>query len=242
MRTEATAMFTAESIKLLVKDARRRTGRTQLYSVDQDDSRDGVKVSDPTDPDDAIDPDDLNGMKPVQCALLLPPPAQSESWWTALVLGRENDAINPQDALVALAHVAYRLGYARANMATEPVMVGQLHEMVEALYGAPGWAALVSFWQEAAGIQQPRRQPKPDFTPILAAEPDAKVDTPPLPPLPPTPYEIEKGLHRALPEMPERVAAFLLHVPRDPPAWRYQESAGERAEREFLEAQGGWTG
>ena len=209
--------------------------------MDRDDGRDGVKVSDPTDFDDAIDPDDLIGMEPVQCALLLPPPAQSESWWTALVLGRENDAIIPQDALVALAHVAYRLGHARANMSTEPVMVGQFYEMVEALYGAPDWAALVSFWQEAAGIRQPRRQPKPDFSSVIAVEPNGKADTP-LPPLPERCFPLEEGLHWALPEMPEKVAAFLLHVPRDPPAWRYQESTGERAEREFLEAQGGWTG
>jgi hypothetical protein len=47
---------------------------------------------------------------------------------------------------------------------------------------------------------------------------------------------------RELSSMPERVAAFLLHVPRDPPVWRYQESAGERAEREFLQGEGCWTG
>jgi hypothetical protein len=60
--------------------------------------------------------------------------------------------------------------------------------------------------------------------------------------LPPTPYEIEKGLHQALPLMPPQVAAFLLHVPRNPPAWRYQESEGERAERQALENLGAWTG
>jgi hypothetical protein len=49
-------------------------------------------------------------------------------------------------------------------------------------------------------------------------------------------------LHRALPEMPPQVAAFLLHVPRDPPAWRHQESEGERAERQALENLGAWTG
>ena len=57
-------MFTAESLSLLVKDVRRRTGnlpetsgfsrqrsgQTQRHSLDQDDGRDGVKVSDPADP------------------------------------------------------------------------------------------------------------------------------------------------------------------------------------------------
>jgi hypothetical protein len=75
----------------------------------------------------------------------------------------------------------------------------------------------VGLWQEACEIQEPakneKRQPKPSLAPILAAEPDGKPDIP-LPPLPPTPYEIEKGLHRALPEMPPQVAAFLLHAPR----------------------------
>jgi hypothetical protein len=61
-------------------------------------------------------------------------------------------------------------------------------------------------------------------------------------PLPPTPYEIEKGLHRELPSMPPQVAAFLLHVPREPPPWRYQESEVERAQREMLESEGAWTG
>jgi hypothetical protein len=53
---------------------------------------------------------------------------------------------------------------------------------------------------------------------------------------------LEKGLHRELPSMPPQVAAFLLHVPRDPPPWRYQESEVERAQREMLESEGAWTG
>jgi hypothetical protein len=163
-------MFTAESIKLLDKPARRRTDRAQRHFVDQDDGQNGVKVGDPTDPDDVIDPDDLIGTEPVQCQLLLPPSAQSETWWTALVLGRENDAVNPQDALVALAHVAYHLGVARANMGnvrTEPVTAGQLYETVEALYGTPGWAALVSLWQEAAGFRNPSASRNPTLLPSL---------------------------------------------------------------------------
>jgi hypothetical protein len=33
-----------------------------------------------------------------------------------------------------------------------------------------------------------------------------------------------------------------MRAPRDPPAWRYQESEGERAERQALENLGAWTG
>lgn len=119
--------------------------------------------------------------------------------------------------------------------------VGQLHERVEELFGPPGWAVFIELWQEAAGIQQPRRQQKLDRAPILAVEPDRKPDAP-LPPLPANAPLLEEGLHRELPGMPERVAAFLSHVPRDPPVWRYQESAGERLERQALEHIGGWTG
>ena len=233
-------MFTAESIRLLAKPARRHTCRTQQHSLDQDDGRDG-KLRMFRNLTDAIDPDDLIDIELVQCALLLSPPVMSESWWTAIVLGREDDALNPQDALLALAHVAYRLGYARANMSTAPVMVSQLHETVEALYGAHGWAALTACWCEAAGIQQPRRQPKNDRATIIAVEPDGKADTP-LSPLPERCFPLEEGLHRALPGMPPQVAAFLLHVSRDPPAWRYQENAHEKAERQELEDIGGWVG
>ena len=67
------------------------------------------------------------------------------------------------------------------------------------------------------------------------------VLTPPLLPLPSTAYELEESVHRARPEKPERVAAFLLHVPRNLP-WRYQESEAERSERQALETLGGWTG
>jgi hypothetical protein len=97
----------------------------------------------------------------------------------------------------------------------------------------------VSLWQEAADIQQPKRQPKTDCAPILAGDSLPKDDE--LPPLPSSAYPMEEGLHRALPTMPPQVAAFLLHVPRDPPAWRYQESECERAERQALENLGAWT-
>jgi hypothetical protein len=59
--------------------------------------------------------------------------------------------------------------------------------------------------------------------------------------MPATAPLLEEGLHRELPGMPPRVAAFLLHVPRDLP-WRHQESEAERGHRELLESQGCWTG
>jgi hypothetical protein len=93
--------------------------------------------------------------------------------------------------------------------------------------------------RSADPIQEPAKEGKRK-QPSLP-EPHGKLETQ-LPPLPWNAYPLEEGLHRALPSMPERVQAFLLHVPRDPPAWRYQESEGERAERHALENLGAWTG
>ena len=41
--------------------------------------------------------------------------------------------------------------------------------------------------------------------------------------------------------MPPRVAAFMLHEPREPPPWR-EEAAAQRETREELEELGGWCG
>jgi hypothetical protein len=109
--------------------------------------------------DNVIDLDDLTGTEPVQCAFLLPPSAKPETWWTALVLGRENDVVASQDAVLALAHVAYRLGYARfdVGLSHNDMTVEGLHTTIEEHYGGPGWTALVECWHGAAGIAQPTR-------------------------------------------------------------------------------------
>jgi hypothetical protein len=41
--------------------------------------------------------------------------------------------------------------------------------------------------------------------------------------------------------MPPRVATFMLYEPPDRP-WRYSETAGEREQRESMEADGSWCG
>jgi hypothetical protein len=189
------------------------------------------------------------------------------SWWSALTFGKEDDTVSPADAETCLRLVRARLqAYQSVQLADEedhppsqeavtarlmveegkdsgpPATINALHETIESI-GPNAWSVFVELWQEACGIQGPAKndKSKPTGAPIIAAEPDGKADTL-LPPLPERCFPLEEGLHRALPGMPPQVAAFLLHVPRDPPAWRYQESAGERAEREFLEGQGGWTG
>lgn len=117
--------------------------------------------------------------------------------------------------------------------------LSELHEAVQSL-GELAWFEFQRAYYEEAGLK-PKRRPKPDFTPILAMDADAKADTP-LPLLPGNTPLLEEGLHRALPRMPRRVAAFCCMCRPDPRAWRYQESEGERAERQALENLGAWTG
>jgi hypothetical protein len=42
--------------------------------------------------------------------------------------------------------------------------------------------------------------------------------------------------------MPPKVAAFMLHTPREPPPWRYRETGAEREFREQCESDGAWCG
>jgi hypothetical protein len=117
--------------------------------------------------------------------------------------------------------------------------VGQLHEAVQSL-GPLAWFEFQRAYHEAAGLK-PKRKQKLVFAPGPAAEPHNKPDTP-SPPLFTTAYPLDEGLRRALLEMPEQVAAFLLHAPQDPPEWRHRESPDEKALRERLESGGCWTG
>jgi hypothetical protein len=106
-----------EALRAAHDRPQRRRGPLQ-HSPAQDDSRDGATDDDggAADPDDVIDPDDLTKTEPIRCALLLPPPTQSEAWWAALVFGADNADVSPLDAFLALSHVAYHLGRARADM------------------------------------------------------------------------------------------------------------------------------
>jgi len=45
-------------------------------------------------------------------------------------------------------------------------------------------------------------------------------------------------LETTLVQMPRPVQRFMLHLPRDPPLWRYREKASEREQREFMQDQG----
>jgi hypothetical protein len=265
-------MFTAESIKLLAKHARRHTDRARHFDQNID-----VQICEPAppppiadDPNDSPDPDDSARNPDAE----IPPPEMPAEWWTRMALDPDQTPVTATDVQTVFEFISRRLRAPSATTGAIPPLadatpvcvlpsqgggrqtqsnatadvefasvttVGELHESVAQHFGPAGWTALVSFWQQAVGIQQPGRQPKPGCAPIIAVETDRKADTP-LPPLPSSAFQMEEGLRRALPEMPGRVAAFLLHTPRDPPAWRYQESAEERAERQALENLGAWTG
>jgi hypothetical protein len=69
-----------------------------------------------SDPDDVIDPDDIAvgtslpsrseitenpTFSAEDSTVRQAPPAQPRSWWTAIVMGRQDDAVRPQDALLA---------------------------------------------------------------------------------------------------------------------------------------------
>jgi hypothetical protein len=177
------------------------------------------------------DPEDLTATKPIRCAFLLPPSAKPETWWTALVLGRENDVVASQDAVLALAHVAYRLGYARfdVGLSHNDMTVEGLHTTIEEHYGGPGWTALMECWHGAAGIAQPTRShadiPKriPEFGSPSSSFPSLESEA------------------QALRKLPPAVARFWLKEPHVP-AWRYSETAGEKELRERMEADGSWCG
>jgi hypothetical protein len=238
-------MFTAESIKLLAKRRQIRTqcdvGSTDELRPNPTDDRgadERLLLPPGDDPNDSPDPD-----YSVEPDVDIPPPEMPAEWWTRMVLDPDQTPVTPTDVQTVFEFINRRLapGATAGTKSDSITTVGELHESIARHFGPAGWTALVSLWQEAAGIQQPKRQPKTDCAPIIAVEPDGKADTP-LPPLPAQAYPLEEGLYRASPEMPPRVAAFSLHAPRDPPAWRIQESEDERAERQALENLGAWTG
>jgi hypothetical protein len=188
------------------------------------------------------------------------------SWWSALTFGKEDDTVSPADAETCLCLVRARLEATAGRQTSHdevptpietmqggdnveynvslPITVGQLHEAIENL-GTNAWSVFVGLWQEACGIEEPKKEEKhnqkPALAPCPAAEPDGKPDVP-LPPLPAAAPVLEEGLHRELAGMPERVQAFLLHQQKPTPPWKHQESESERLERQALENLGAWTG
>ena len=136
-----------------------------------------------------------------------------------------------------------------------PSTVGQLHEVIENL-GPTAWRKFTRLWEIACEIPAPPenrplgRRFRPGValvnktttaaSPVTTPSLDALRSMPPPPR--PDAAELEPGLRAALPSMPTQVAGWLRHQPRDPPPWVHRESAGEKAEREFLQDQGRWPG
>ena len=196
---------------------------------------------DDLDLDDVIDPDDLIETEPVCCAPLLPPSAKSEAWWTALVLGART-TLKPAGRVSSVAHVAYRLGYARAvmgNPISAKATVGQLHEAIEAHFGPTGLEGIGGML--GARRQGPRAHqyleqntgsgsPRPNPWRIIYRKPATS---------PPSPASLQSEAE-ALRSLPGAVRRFWLYEPRVPPA--SQETAGERQLRLSMEQTGSWCG
>jgi hypothetical protein len=111
-----------------------------------------------------------------------------------------------------------------------PATVGALHNRIEECFGSRGWFLFQQLYHEAAGLH-PRPKTAGSVNAVISSE-AAPVNCDP----------IEPGLVEALPQMPSKVQRWLLTPPRDPPPWRRQETAGERAHREKLEDCGAWVG
>ena len=118
-------MFTAESIKLLAQDARRRAkGVTERDTLNrgggahrnydqnierpmQYDPETENPVTAGDDPDANIDPDDV-----IPSGMITPPPpllSMPCSWWSALTFGKDDDAVALADAETCLRLVRARL-------------------------------------------------------------------------------------------------------------------------------------
>ena len=114
--------------------------------------------------------------------------------------------------------------------ASLPITISQLHEAIEAL-GPNAWRMFTRLWEIACEIPAPLKRPLYEASPQADSALNQAVEAPPRPDA----ATIEPG-------MPDRVAGFLRHQPRDPPAWVYPESPAERVERHELEDIGGWVG
>lgn len=112
--------------------------------------------------------------------------------------------------------------------------VGQLHEAIAGYFGAPGWAAMMECWHKACGIEAPakeeKRQPKNAYASNPAEEPHGKPDS------------AEQLVTRQGFTSQARVMRWFERPEPVPPAWRHQETVGEKEWRESMEETGTWCG
>jgi hypothetical protein len=176
------------------------------------------------DPDDREDPDDLTprlvveraepNVEKIYSLPALPAPLPSEmpsSFWTPLLLGKPDDAINLEDAHLCLALIEARLAEGRdsgqaikrdpgptVSVANAlPATVGALHERIYERYDSRGWFAFQRLFHEAAGLhpKRPRTVAATNVMPNGDAMPAAPVDC----------SAIEPGLVEAISQMPTKL-------------------------------------
>jgi hypothetical protein len=163
------------------------------------------------------------------------PPEQTEAWWSRLLFNPDDTPVSPQEAVLALQYVTYRLGLRRSEIPTlsSAITVGELHTTIKELYGAQGWTALVLLWQAAAGITRPAR--------VHASIPNRIPVQKVTHGLPLSPSPSLENETRALRELPGAVRRFWLHEPPLRP-WRYSATGSEKEWRVDQEGDGAWAG
>ena len=151
--------------------------------------------------------------------------------------------VNPTDAQTVFEFIGRRLasGAPAGTKFDSVTTIGELHESIAQHFGPAGWTALASFWAEAAGLPQSKHLGERCLGP---GEPSNAPQSPEVPAEGAIGAPVQPDLldPAVLSTMPDRVAGWLRYQPRDPPPWVYQESAGEKADREFLQDEGAWTG
>ena len=162
-------------------------------------------------------------MKPTLLPAPVLPSEMPSIWWTPLLFGMPGDAVNPQDAHLALALVETRIsdGHhsgpsikrdpgANVSVANElPPTIGALHELIYERYDSGGWFAFQQLYHEAAGLR-PRPKPTGVTDPVVSNNDAAPLNC----------DAIEPGLAEAIMQAPLRVQHWMLAPAYEPPRWR----------------------
>jgi hypothetical protein len=120
-------MFTAESIKLLAKPARRQirpqcdVGASHELRLPPADDNDAAPLLLPPgeDPDANIDPDD-RGLRQNCGSLFHAPPEMPASWWIRMTLDPPDTVVTPEDVHLVFWHIRHRLAGQEATTGAFP--------------------------------------------------------------------------------------------------------------------------
>jgi hypothetical protein len=81
-----------------------------------------------------------------------------------MAIEEDDTPIPACDVRLLVRHIAARLGVQAPDDAIaafeETLALGEVHERLVAIFGQPGWTALVQSWHEAAGIGPTAKRPE----------------------------------------------------------------------------------